>query len=405
MQKGERLGEKVIEIIIGKLDRDYDATVTELKSEVRRLGGDTHHLDCRAILNKLYRQREKARFQDYWRNYFECLAGVRQVRTPIVTEAQLEPRLEPTRSQSLLSEETGIIRVVDGFQFRLPSLTLEGAIAATVSLSHLAERLGYSDKCQLKDLAKRHASNLAEFGETLTARVSWPMPNGGLKWVDEPMYNEGQAGYLMTESGTAEASRQKVKFIKAAIELRRQIASGQVVAAQSPSALDYRELASVVGMAVAAAMTPIVAQLRPRQRAPRSRIVDARQNIPQTAPSPDNQGVPTPVAEARTNECRRVAEQDQATERKVLSAMIKRYAGACREMGSAQYGARMSVAYGEISDKLLKYGHDMSTEQHEASAMGCRVNSLDWFEEKGIVKLVMRIVEELYAAKIALKKS
>jgi hypothetical protein len=40
-----------------------------------------------------------------------------------------------------------------------------------ISLTDLAERLGYSDKAQLKELARRHAANLSKFGTTLTAKV------------------------------------------------------------------------------------------------------------------------------------------------------------------------------------------------------------------------------------------
>lgn len=116
--------------------------------------------------------------------------------------------------------ETGIVQWVGEFEFRLPSLSRQGADDARVTLTHLAEKLGYSDKAQLKELAKRHVSNLSKFGGTLAVKVPIKAGNAPVRWHDEPLFNEGQAIYLMTESGTVRASDLKADFILAVLKLK-----------------------------------------------------------------------------------------------------------------------------------------------------------------------------------------
>lgn len=107
-----------------------------------------------------------------------------------------------------------ITRVVEGFEFVLPVESAQGAELARVTLTHLAEKLGYVEKARLKDLANRHAAELSEFGDTTTVVVSVKC---GLfdRNVEEPTFNVEQAAYLALSSETPVGRASRVAIIKA----------------------------------------------------------------------------------------------------------------------------------------------------------------------------------------------
>jgi prophage antirepressor-like protein len=106
---------------------------------------------------------------------------------------------------------------------------------------------------------------------------------------------------------------------------------------------------------------------------------------------------------APTTELVRLAEQDQKTERKVTSAMIKRLAGVIHGMDPVEYGARMSTAFHAIDEELKKYGHDSRDEFEACRKDGRRFNTLDWFDRIGVLGIVRKIIEKLYKQKQAAK--
>lgn len=157
--------------------------------------------------------------------------------------------------------------------------------------------------------------------------------------------------------------------------------------------IDVQTIATVVATAVGQAMIPVMQTVKSGLDELVSRRRPRAENRDQD--SLNLQGkVPARVVER---------ELDRATERKVLSAMIKRLAGVNRDMPSVEYGARMSVVYEQIRAELLKLGHDMTEDMAAADKHGERINSLDYFEATGIIGQVMRIVSRLHEAKIGAK--
>lgn len=108
---------------------------------------------------------------------------------------------------------SNIVRVVDGFEFQLAAETKEAAEVARVTLTHLAAQLGYSDKSKLKQLAERHASELAEFGVAATVAVTVPGRFG--QTIQEATYNSDQAAYLALSSETSVGRACRVRILKA----------------------------------------------------------------------------------------------------------------------------------------------------------------------------------------------
>lgn len=107
-----------------------------------------------------------------------------------------------------------ISKVVDGLEFVLPVDSAVGAENARITLTELARKLGYNDKSMLRRLADRHASELSEFGDTVTVTVSVKC---GLfdRNVEEPTYNVEQAAYLALSSETPIGRASRVAIIKA----------------------------------------------------------------------------------------------------------------------------------------------------------------------------------------------
>lgn len=114
-----------------------------------------------------------------------------------------------------MSNEFETIRIVDGIPFRLPEASLSGAEQARVRLSDLAHSLGYADRSKLKQLADRHAQELAEFGSSATVAVLVSREGRGSVVVYEPTYNPDQAAYLALSSETPQGRACRVRILKA----------------------------------------------------------------------------------------------------------------------------------------------------------------------------------------------
>jgi hypothetical protein len=108
-----------------------------------------------------------------------------------------------------------------GIPFHLEVATIDGAEAATISLSALAGMLGYQDKSKLKQLADRHANELRQFGMTATVAVMLSRGGGAQVVGRELAFNHHQAYYLIMRSETAKARSLAVRFTRAFFELLR----------------------------------------------------------------------------------------------------------------------------------------------------------------------------------------
>jgi hypothetical protein len=133
-----------------------------------------------------------------------------------------------------------------------------------VTLTDLASALGYSDKQRLKELAGRHASELAEFGDTLTVSVS--VKKGfATRVYEEPTFNPDQAAYLALSSETEQGRACRVRILKAYKSL---VAMFEQVMAAAPLAvptIDYAAIGAVVGASVTSALAPILDRLLGQQ--------------------------------------------------------------------------------------------------------------------------------------------
>lgn len=418
--RGKSLDPRVAKSILEKVSKlGFDGAVADLSDCLKaKCQVDPRDLGVRGQL-QFFLEDNQYRFMASWRTYFGIWAGALgnvtevptmppiEVQTPSaapesgVFEAQSNVEHQPRPPSS---EETGIVKTVtvDGWSidFRLPMLTRDGAEQARITLTELAKRLGYSDKSKLKQLAERHASELAEFGISATVAVMSQRGNGAVVQLQEPTYNPDQAAYLALSSETEAGRACRVRILKAYKAL---LGLFEEVAAKSQAIepIDgmMRQLLAnqtqMMGQILQSQnnLTALVAaQIASPRRERRSRDIPEQQMIPQAEPiSPRSEIV-------------RLAEQDQTTNRKVLSAMIKRLAGVHKGMPTVEYGARMSVAYHQIEDELPRFGHNMSADMKSEYLAGRRANSLEYFESKGIVRLVMKIVEELYEAKMSAKR-
>lgn len=275
--------------------------------------------------------------------------------------------------------ETGVVQVVDDIAWTLPALTRAGAEQARIRLTDLANALGYSDKQSLLRLAERNASQMSELGETATVAVS-VRQGFTSREVQEPTYNPDQAAYLALSSETEKGRACRVRILKAYKALVAMFE--QIV--QAPTEVQTRD--------------PVLLQLL-------TQIAQSQNTMTALMASMQSQQTKRRKIDLSHEQVEIDYEDDpvlaKATDRKVLQAMIKRLAGVNPAMPEVEYGARMSVAYRMIQDELLNCGHDMREEQADAQSHGKRVNSLDWFEQKGVVRLAMQIVERLTAAKKA----
>ncbi len=270
--RGQKLDQRVVDILRKKIARSYEDTRDELKDVVRRLGGDPKHADCGYQLRKL-RKDDGAKYLDYWRNYLEVLAGVRgNVRTvevPILKsesvdtvaarQAQAAQSIDASRAPELEeATDTGIVRYVEGIPFTLSSLSRYGAETARITLTHLAEKLGYSDKSKLKQLAERHAKELAELGSSATVAVLVHRESRGSVSVQEPTYNPDQAAYLALSSETEQGRACRVRILKAykaLLAMFEQVASAPQ---PTPATIDYQAMGTAMGTVVASAVTSAV---------------------------------------------------------------------------------------------------------------------------------------------------
>lgn len=128
-----------------------------------------------------------------------------------------------------------IVKVVDGIKFTLTEESAAGAEQARVTLTDLAEALGYERKSTLGELADRHRENLNEFDTIRTVSIV----SGFGRVTEEPTYNVDQAAYLALSSETAVGRACRVRIIKAYKALLAEYA--KLVMPKPMSALDLLE--------------------------------------------------------------------------------------------------------------------------------------------------------------------
>jgi prophage antirepressor-like protein len=404
-ERGGRLGEKVVDIIRAKLLLDFEATEDELVGIVRHMGGDPRHLSCRAQLKRLRDNQSGARYMDYWRNYFEILAGVRQLPTVSV------PRVEQEEERSGVFETAEMVDSPPKKPLAVEPKTIEFN-GASIRVIDTGRRDKDGDRVLefvAKDLveaveASWSGHSLDHIPAEYRGMVSVSTPYGAQQMVT--LTESGMDMYLFRSDKPAALPWQKhlAEEVLPSIRKTGTYTAPGVARQLPPAAIDIQSMATTIATAVSLAVVRSMHELMPRRRTAPRYPNPEQQTIPLTE-EPPSPPVAESVAELRPHEVMRLAEQDQATDRKVLSVMIKRLAGVVKGMPTVEYGARMSVAYHQIEDELVKYGHDMQADSREANRDGNRLNSLDWFEEKGIIKLVMRIVEGLYSAKMAAKST
>lgn len=280
--RGVPLDPEVSRLINEKFDQlDLDAAVADLECCIDHdCGADHRRVDARSQL-KIARVDPNHRFQPYWHQYFRTWVGLRggvDASAPAPTgDAATQPPAPPAEASDSPGETGGIVHVVDGIIWTLPTLTKAGAEQARIRLTDLAVALGYSDKKDLKELAARHAQEISDFGETGTVRVSVRQGFTSREF-DEPTYNPEQAAYLALSSETKQGRACRVRILKAYKELLARFE--QTVTAQPQFALLERTLEA---LAANQHQTNLLLKtlLERRQSASRARLGGAaQQSIP-----------------------------------------------------------------------------------------------------------------------------
>lgn len=150
---------------------------------------------------------------------------------------------------------TDIVIVKNNIPFRLSEVTTAAIEQARVSLTDLARLLGYKEKARLKDLATRHAEQLAELSgnhETFTVNVS--VQRGPVKFdTTEMAFNQPQVMYLVGHADTPNAKALSVQYVKGFFMLLNHVLAVEehlqatTLAAQQPQApTSLRALAAEV---------------------------------------------------------------------------------------------------------------------------------------------------------------
>jgi hypothetical protein len=111
-----------------------------------------------------------------------------------------------------------IVRVMNGWEFRLATDDEAGAKESRVTATELARELGYSDKEGLLRLADRNKHELARLGVTVTVTVTGKVGATTRSWV-EPSWGRLQTQYLIDHSETDIARDACVRFLLAVDKL------------------------------------------------------------------------------------------------------------------------------------------------------------------------------------------
>jgi hypothetical protein len=125
-------------------------------------------------------------------------------------KAESEPK--PDTGPNPAQAPTAIVKMVDGFEFRMPTDDRRGAEQATISNEELAENLGYARAGTLKELADSDKDFLRKFGILRPRRIIHSGPGRPGETYD---YTQSQALYLATQSGMPNGKELTVRLIKA----------------------------------------------------------------------------------------------------------------------------------------------------------------------------------------------
>jgi len=136
-------------------------------------------------------------------NYGKAVDPIPDSGKPAFTESAFQPMIDWMKNGAEVGDAlktSTIIQTVDGFDWTLPERTRSGAEQAGITLVHLAAKLGYANKKDLKALAERHSKELNDFGSLRTVRV---YASDGLNRehpIDVLVFNPDQAAYLALSS-------------------------------------------------------------------------------------------------------------------------------------------------------------------------------------------------------------
>jgi hypothetical protein len=125
-------------------------------------------------------------------------------------------------------------------------VTGAGPADAGITSELLAEKLGYSHRGKLEELARRHAEYLSKFGQIPTVVIRVQAPGQvAPRLVDIPVFNRNQALYLVLKSEQPTANDLSIRLIDAFNQLEELIRRRSAV----PELADFtRAVESLVGM-------------------------------------------------------------------------------------------------------------------------------------------------------------
>lgn len=290
----------------------------------------------------------------------------------------------------ITQSETGIVVHEGDWRFRIEAKTAQAAKAAVVSLTDLADRLGYERSSTLKELAEKpvHAEQLNKSGHIRVSRKSVACGNG-FRTVDEPLYNKRQAMYLIAKSGTAIANDLTVEFIAALDSLQERF-ENQLVA--SP-------LVDPTSTILAFMREQQAATERANERRDALLLEGLKGLLVAAKPAPQND--PThPVATAPAP---RRTQEPKPTRQERFRFPVNRRMGLVKKI-KAQIPADVDDYSKTI--RTLWHGLYAEMERHGVSVLasvadyqllhGEQIDYLDWIEQNGHLELAIRCAFALW---------
>jgi hypothetical protein len=334
----------------------------------------------------------------------QASGSVRVVAEPIEVEAEPVSRVvppldgrtrvieEPVNTGSdFRQSETGIVVREGDWRFRIESRTAQAAKEAVVSLTDLAERLGYERASTLKELAEKpeHARNLNKSGGVRVARVS-VRAGFTTREVDEPLYNKRQAMYLIAKSGTAIANDLTVEFI-AALDSLQEHYEGLMMAAP---------LVDTTSTILAFMREQQAATERANERRDALLLEGLKGILGASKPAPQNNPDP-PVAIGRAPVAR--TQEPKPTRQERFRFPVNRRMGLVKKLK-----AQIPPDVEDYSKTIRRLWHDLYAEMAKRGVYvlssvadyqllhGEQIDYLDWIEQNGHLELAIQCAFELW---------
>lgn len=188
-----------------------------------------------------------------------------------------------------MSNENQFIIIKNNIQFHLRELAITEVENALISLTELADLLGYKSKQDLQRLADRHSKELAELGVVGTVPIT--VKRGPVSFDDtEIAFNQPQVMYLVGHADTPNARAMHVKYVRGFFMLLDyvwRIETAKYEKPLTPAQLIYRQAELLVRMEAKNAeqedaitsVTVETADLRTVQRVHTDAIQDLRSEV------------------------------------------------------------------------------------------------------------------------------